>query len=63
MKIKRSSQKVKPTRGEDAWFYEAAKSIEVFIYPGPGQDSFSCRIPRDLLADYVQRTEPKKEKK
>jgi hypothetical protein len=39
----------------EAWFYENAKSIDVYLCQETG-GSLYCRIPRALLADWIERT-------
>jgi|GEM_PF-7095847 len=43
--------------GSDAWWYENAKSIDVYIYK-PGHGTMRCRIKRSQLEVYMTRTKP-----
>ena len=59
MNIKRSARKVVKRSGREAWFYENAKSIDVYIRDPERGQTFMTRIPRAMLADWIKRTEPK----
>ncbi len=39
---------------DEAWFYENARSIDVYIYKA-GTNTYRCRIPLKHLEDYVKR--------
>ena len=58
MKLKRESSTTKvldATLAKDAWWYENAKSIDVFIQKKEG-GVVSCRIKRSKLDDWLKRT-------
>ena len=42
----------------DGWFYENAKSIDVYLRDVNSGVTVSCRIRRGVLADWIKRTEP-----
>ena len=55
MKLKREPHKAKPIHGKDAWWYENAQSIDVYV-DGEGV-TLACRIPRTYLQGWIERTE------
>ena len=62
MKIKRGPQKATRCANaheliEQAWFYENAKSIDVYISRARGENAVVCRISRAKLLDWIKRTE------
>ena len=58
MKLKKQAQYVSTNRGCDtAWFYENAKSIDVYCHRA-AKPSRWCRIPREMLASYIKRSKP-----
>jgi hypothetical protein len=65
MRTKLNSRPAKTARKHDAaWWYENARSIDVYIYVGgSGEDAKSCRISRADLLDWIRRTSPQNERK
>jgi len=55
VKLKREPHKAKPIHGKDAWWYENAQSIDVYV-DGEGV-TLACRIPRTYLQGWIERTE------
>lgn len=52
--MKGTATEVKPTGCDSAWFYESVGGIDVYCHRA-GQPSRYCRIPRQVLEDYVKR--------
>jgi len=42
---------------DEAWFYENRRSIEIYVKRG--NVIVSAKVPRQKLADWIKRTEPK----
>jgi len=42
--------------GDEAWFYENEKSIDVYCYSRTPVNGMSCRIRRAVLEDWLKRT-------
>jgi len=58
MTMNSTPHKARPMLGDDAWWYEADKSIEVYIVR-EGGPTLACRIERRHLLGWLKRTEPK----
>ena len=59
MTLRRSAQKARPHKnhGDAAWWYENAKSIDVYIRDKAAGKTLVARINRQLLKDWLERTE------
>lgn len=56
-KLKREAQKTYGSGPMEGWFYENAKSIDVYVRDRVRKVTLTCRIPRKLLVDWIRRTE------